>query len=194
MTVLGILKSICSSGLSVLDVCSDLWVELDLINDFQNQRSGALKAEAEKYGKVVLAVVWLPGLVAVTHLITYHRHEYLKRKIEFLARNILLFTLYPIVAPSARLITFFYETNKKEKMDARLKKYIDQAPTIEGGVEAPIQIMILVFLTMKGFYDVPWSLTNQQGTVQLGYNTLSLPWLPMSSFIISTLEHSEKFS
>ena len=72
-------------------------------------------------------------------------------------------------------------------MDERLKKYIDQAPAIEGGVEAPIQIMVLVVLTIKGFYDLPWSPTNPQNTVKLGYNTLSLPWLPMFSFAISTL-------
>ena len=40
---------------------------------------------------------------------------------------------------------------------------------------------------MKGFYDLPWSSSNQQNIVQLGYNTLSLPWLPMFSFTISTI-------
>ena len=187
LNVWSILKSIFPCCLSALDVATDLWLGFDLIYDFQDQRSGALKVEAEKYGQVVLAVVWLPGLVAVTHLLTHHRQEYLQRKMEFLAKSILLFTLFPIVAPLAMLITFFYMTNKEEKMDARLKKYFDQAPTIEGGVEAPLQIIILVFLTMKGFYDLPWSQTNPQNTVQLGYNTLSLPWLPMISFTISTL-------
>ena len=183
-----VLKSIFSCCLSSFDVATDLWLGLDLIYDFQDQRSGALKVEAEKYGIVVLAVVWVPGLVAFTHLLTYHRHEYLRMEfLKFLAKIVLLFIIYPIVAPLALFITFYYMTNKKEKMDSRLKKYIDQAPTMEGGVEAPIQIMILVFLTMKGFYDLPWSPTNQQNTVQLGYNTLPLPWLPMISFTISTM-------
>ena len=185
--VFSILKSMVVSSLSAVDVATDLWLGLDLMFDFQDQRSGALKAEAEKYGKVVLAVVWLPGVVAVTHLITHHRHEFLQRKMQFLAKSLLLLVSYPIVVPLSLLLNFFYEMNKTEKMDPRLKKYIDQAPTIEGGVEAPTQMMILIFLTIRGFYDLPWSQTNPQNTVQLGYNTLSLPWLPMFSFAISTL-------
>ena len=188
-----ILKSMISCCLSAVDVATDLWLGLDLIYDFQDQRSGALKIEAEKYGKVVLAVVWLPGFVAVTHLLTYYRHEYLQRKMEFMVKIILLFIFYPLVPPLSLSMIFFYMTNKKEKMEPRLKKYIDQAPTMEGGVEAPIQIMILLFLTMKGFYDLPWSQTNPQNTVKLGYNTLSLPWLPMFSFSISTLSILKSF-
>ena len=50
-----------------------------------------------------------------------------------------LFIFYPLVAPVALLINCYYTINKMEKMDTRLNKYINPAPTIEGGVEAPIQ-------------------------------------------------------
>ena len=183
------LRIMFSCCLSAVDVASDLWLGLDLMFDFHNQRSGALKTEAEKYGYVVLAVVWLPGIVAATHLRTYYRLEFLQQKLKFLVKSILLFTFYPLVTPLATVITFFYMANKKEEMNPRLKEYIYSAPTFEGAVEAPIQITILIFLTMNGFYDLPWYPTNHQNTVQLGYNTLtlSLPWLPIFSFTISTM-------
>ena len=96
-----ILKSLLSCCLSAVDVASDLWLGLDLMFDFHGQRSGSLKVEAEKYGYVVLAVIWLPGIVAVTHLLTYYRIEFLKQKLKFLAKSILLFTFYPLVVPLA---------------------------------------------------------------------------------------------
>ena len=187
MNVFGILKSLFVSSLSFVDVASDLWLGLDLVYDFKEQRSAALKTEAEKYGYAVLTVIWLPGIVAFTHLIAHHRQEYLQRKLAFLGKSILLVALYPLVAPISLVIDFFYLTNKKEKRDDRIKKYLDHAPTIEGGVEAPIQVMILTFLMMKGFYVLPWSDSNPDSTIQLGYNTLSLPWLPMFSFTVSAL-------
>ena len=99
MNALSILKSMIVASLSAVDVATDIWLGLDLLLDFQDKRSGALKAEAEYYGKFVLAIVWLPGIVAVTHLVAHHRHEYLQRKLEFLGKSLLLVAFYPIVAP-----------------------------------------------------------------------------------------------
>ena len=61
--VLSILKSIFVSSLSFVDVGTDLWLGIDLVYDLKDQRSAALKTEAEKYGYAVLSVIWLPGLV-----------------------------------------------------------------------------------------------------------------------------------
>ena len=121
MNALSILKLIIFSSFSTVDVATDLWVGLDLMLDFQDKRSVALKAEAKEYGKVVLAVVWLPGIVAVTHLVAHHRHEFLQRKLEFLAKSILLMVFYPIVAPLSLVIKFFYETNKGSLQKNKLR-------------------------------------------------------------------------
>ena len=51
-------------------------------------------------------------------------------------RIIALFVFYPIAAPMSLLINCFYITTPSAKMNKKLKKYIDQAPVLEGGVEA----------------------------------------------------------
>ena len=48
-------------------------------------------------------------------------------------------------------------------------------------------MIILLFLMMKGFIAIPWSASPSDGAVELAYNTISLPWIPMISFVFSTL-------
>jgi len=96
---LSIAKLIFAACLSVLDVLTDVLFAFNLIN----------RDDASFFGYLVLASCWIPGLVAVIHMIAYYRFDYLEKLLTFfyhIGSSLCLLSACPICVAGYNNVAF----------------------------------------------------------------------------------------
>ena len=190
-----ITKLMILAGLSILDVLTDFLFGFNLIFDFDNKWNSEIKLEAVKYGYIVLFSCWIPGLVAVIHMTASQRMKYANRKREFALTLVLLFIFYPLAPFLSLFISLWHFNDPKDRKISEVEKIINLAIQIEGNVEAPVQMIITVFLIMKGILNVPWASSEEDSVIDLGFdNEISfhgiLPFTTLAASSASILKAS----
>ena len=186
---LKITKLLIVTGVSLLDVFTDFLFGFNLLFDFENRWNSELKAEAAAYGYIVLLSCWIPGLVAVIHMAASYRKNYVNKKREFAVTLFLLFVLYPLAPFFSLFISLWYFNDPKDRKIGKVERIINLAIKIEGCVESPIQLILTIFLIMKGILNVPWTSSEEDSVIDLGFqNKISLHGvLPVVTIIASSM-------
>ena len=176
--VLKVSKLLLMTGLSVLDVVTDVLWGVKLINC----------EHLVHIGIAVLISCWVPGVVAVIHMIADYRKDYFDRVGEFLVTLFVLFIFYPLAPFILFVIRLIHFNEKSNRVEGKVEKILSLAVEIEGSIEAPVQLIITTFLIMRGFLKVPWESSQAEDSIDLGHGiTIYFPLLPFLSMLTSAL-------
>ena len=175
-------KLLFVTGLSFLDVITDFLFGFKLLS----QDDGSF------YGYLVLASCWVPGLVAVIHMVAYYRKDYAEKIGEFSITLTILFLCFPLAPFLSFVISLCYFNEPATRKIGRVEKIINLAIEMEGCIEAPLQISITIFCIMKGYLSVPWASSEDEDTIRLSFNAISfngvLPFITLTISMMSILK------
>ncbi len=162
----------------------------DVVTDFAQGVALVTKDDADyrQFGMIILAVNWLPGVVAAAHLISMYRSTMSFRKVALRALALLVF--YPIV-PFLAYMRLLWRRPKDMTDRAGKSKFREaefQAMTahaIAGGIESPIQFILQTLLILNGKIPKPWEDVGQVTIRDYYGNPLTLPTTAMISLAFS---------
>eukprot|EP00092_Neocalanus_flemingeri_P002160 GFUD01002300.1.p1 GENE.GFUD01002300.1~~GFUD01002300.1.p1 ORF type:complete len:1094 (-),score=216.09 GFUD01002300.1:133-3414(-) len=147
------------------------------------------------YGIIVLVINWVPGIVAIIHIISHYRREYFslpntgssdqklielieRRKRNFVIVVFCCFFFYPLVPTIGYLIVLWNINNNSNSNRihfSRLELFARTSHSISGCVEAPLQLVVTCFLIIIGLLDIPWKESIHTGDVQDRFENTILP-------------------
>ena len=141
-------------GISAGDAITDILQGLNLIfDDSWNISRTAV------YGVAVLATSWLPSLVTLLHLGLSYRGSSLyrnvnKNKVFILTLSFVIF--FPLVPTILYIDVLFRklrrDTNKEKLSYMEHEQRANQVKSIAGVIESPIQLVLLYWLMLQGFF------------------------------------------
>eukprot|EP00092_Neocalanus_flemingeri_P020996 GFUD01022750.1.p1 GENE.GFUD01022750.1~~GFUD01022750.1.p1 ORF type:complete len:1002 (-),score=189.68 GFUD01022750.1:50-3055(-) len=153
-----------SAGDAITDFLQGLFLMFDFYDGFKVK-------DTWEIGVVVLAACWVPGLVAVLHIVAHYRNEYFglsktldkdfrkSRKKKFGLMILLCFFFYPFVPTLGYIVNLWHINGGNRDYNvqtARLELFARVAHSITGCIEAPFQLIMTTWLIMKGVLDIPW--------------------------------------
>ena len=168
-------------GISVGDVVTDLLQGLNLVFDGDwNIQWGTYH-----YGLAVLGVMWIPGLVVLLH----------QRSGETAFRllpNLLLFIFFPLVPTILYLRVLLtkraFSTGREKLVFLQLEATSHEIKAIAGALESPIELIILLWLLLRGILQLPWDHSLASSCVEDSLGRVAcLPSLPVASAVFSLL-------
>jgi hypothetical protein len=191
----------------------DIWTSLgDAITDFLQGfflifdfHTGEWKDDTYQYGIIVLIACWVPGIVAVIHILAHYRNEYFglskdlahefrqSRKKKFCLMIFLCFFFYPFVPTLAYIVNLWHMNGSKQSYNAQtaqLELFARVSHSITGCIEAPFQLIMTSWLIMKGVLDIPWrsSLVNTGGFTDRFENQIPVFSIPMWTLAFSIVD------
>jgi len=138
-----------------------------------------------QYGLIVLLLNWSPGIIAVVHMLAYHRKEYavqetslmlktlvpgvmdfktkrehqIQRRRKFFLSMILVLIFYPFIPAVTYILLLWSWGNGNAQPEAlsRRENFAMVAHSITGGFEAPVQLTMTIWLMLKGIIDNDFS-------------------------------------
>ena len=145
-------------GISLGDTVTDLLQGFNLILDFP---TSTVRWSSLPYGLAILLASWLPLPIAVLHL-GFSEELGLLNYLRSLP-SLLLLILAGILFPF--LPTFFYllllvsprgSPSQKEEYKVTERR-AHEIKSICGAVEAPVQLILLLYLMLRGVLTLPWA-------------------------------------
>ena len=145
-------------GISLGDTVTDLLQGFNLILDFP---TSTVRWSSLPYGLAILLASWLPLPIAVLHL-GFSEELGLLNYLRSLP-SLLLLILAGILFPF--LPTFFYllllvsprgSPSQKEEYKV-MERRAHEIKSICGAVEAPVQLILLLYLMLRGVLTLPWA-------------------------------------
>jgi len=155
-------------------------------------------SETRIMGVIVILVCWIPGIVAILHLVASHKDEFLflpntisaekrtqKKKMFFLMLA-LCFFFYPIVPTLGYLINLCFMGSKSTSAH-KVEMFAKVGHSISGCVEAPIQMVMVVFLVLKEYLPIPFQEDPRYATYEdrFGNKLNFMAQIPFLTFIFS---------
>eukprot|EP00092_Neocalanus_flemingeri_P000074 GFUD01000076.1.p1 GENE.GFUD01000076.1~~GFUD01000076.1.p1 ORF type:complete len:1104 (-),score=226.04 GFUD01000076.1:19-3330(-) len=138
-----------------------------------------------QYGLIVLLLNWSPGIIAVIHMLAYHRKEYavqetslmlktlvpgvidfktkrehqIKRRKKFFLTMFLVLIFYPVIPAVTYTLLLWGWGNGQAQPESlsRRENFAMVAHSITGGFEAPVQLTMTIWLMLKGIIDNDFS-------------------------------------
>ncbi|TRY78671.1 hypothetical protein TCAL_11594 [Tigriopus californicus] len=167
----------------------------DGISDFAQGINLIMTEKQAVYGYLTIAINWLPGLVAVFHLLSSYRAKIATAKLFLYSMLLLLF--YPLV-PTLAFVRLLWkrpklglnqESNAVENSEFQEAQYQAKiAHSITGGIESPIQLILQIWMILNGKIPAPFSLSETPPmTVDWHGNKISVPTISSISMIFSGL-------
>jgi len=176
-------------GISLGDTVTDFLQGFNLIIDFSD---GTLRPNSMNYGIAIILASWLPMVVALFHMGFSRESGFLKncKTCSGLLWILLAGAAFPVVP------TVFYiwlllsprQTAKDRKKYKQLERQAHEIKSICGSLESPIQLIILLYLMMRGILTLPWNEPSSAKCVTDSLGRVAcLPSIPMASVIFSIL-------
>merc|ERR1711970_51142 len=192
----------------------DIWTSLgDAITDFLQgfylmfdfNDKFAWKGDTYHYGIIVLIACWVPGIVAVIHIMAFYRNEFFglskdlskdfrkSRKKKFCLMIFLCFFFYPFVPTLAYIVNLWHMNGSKQPYNpqkAQLELFARVSHSITGCIEAPFQLIMTSWLIMKGVLDIPWrtNLVNVDSLTDRFENQIPAFSIPMWTLCFSIID------
>merc|ERR1712013_36833 len=119
-------------------------------------------------GIAVILICWVPGIVAILHLIASHKDEFLfldesvdvnirkSRRMNFFILLGLCFFFYPIVPTIGYLINLCYMTGGQDQTSHKIEMFAKVGHSISGCIEAPMQMVMVLYLVLKEYLPIPF--------------------------------------
>merc|ERR1711962_184010 len=119
-------------------------------------------------GIAVIPICWVPGIVAILHLIASHKDEFLfldesvdvnirkSRRRNFFILLGLCFFFYPIVPTIGYLINLCYMTGGQDQTSHKIEMFAKVGHSISGCIEAPMQMVMVLYLVLKEYLPIPF--------------------------------------
>jgi len=119
-------------------------------------------------GIAVILICWVPGIVAILHLIASHKDEFLfldesvdvnirkSRRRNFFILLGLCFFFYPIVPTIGYLINLCYMTGGQDQTSHKIEMFAKVGHSISGCIEAPMQMVMVLYLVLKEYLPIPF--------------------------------------
>ena len=154
--------------------------------------NGGLRWASFNYGVAMIATSWLPLLVVILHMGFSREHNIFRycRNLHGLLGLGLAALVFPLLPTALYLLLMLSprQTSKDRRVYKKLEQRAHEIKSICGSVEAPIQLVLLLFLMIRGILILPWSepSSTQCVTDSLG-RVACLPSVPMASVIFSVL-------
>jgi len=126
------------------------------------------KWETRIAGVAVILICWVPGIVAILHLIASHKDEFLfldesvdkrirkSRRKHFFILLGLCFFFYPIVPTLGYMINLCYMTGGQDHTSHKIEMFAKVGHSISGCIEAPMQMVMVLFLILKEYLPIPF--------------------------------------
>ena len=172
-------------GISLGDLVTDLLQAMAFIlsSDWSLQHSTSV------YGVAVLVFMLLPGVVTLLHFVTHTQYVHSlgwKKSILVVLIELIVFSVIPTVGylvllfKKRRFITR-EEREEYESLETRTR----EIKTIAGAVESPLQVILLLWLMLRGTVSLPWgeSLSFSCIQDQLG-NSYNMPKIKCNDIFI----------
>ena len=143
-------------GISVGDIVTDILQSINLIwsSDWSLQQSTLV------YGVAVLVFMWLPGIVAVLHFVTHTRYFHDMGWKKSVPVVLTLLVVFPVVPTVGYFVLLFkkrrFQTREQRDKYKKLETRTREMKTIAGAVESPLQVILLLFLMLRGIIALPW--------------------------------------
>merc|ERR1719153_424649 len=167
------------------DVLTVSMAEWTLDSEYWGTRWEEHWKQRGQYGLIVLLLNWSPGIIAVVHMLAYHRKEYavqetslmlktmvpgvmdfktkrehqIQRRKKFFLSMILVLIFYPFI-PAVTYILLLWSWgngNAQPESLSRRENFAMVAHSITGGFEAPVQLTMTIWLMLKGIIDNDFS-------------------------------------
>jgi len=170
-------------GISLGDVITDFMQGISLVFD----SDWNIQWNTYHYGLAILITMWIPAIIAAGHFWgTKRRGEIFGVQGNLFWKSVCL-TLFIIFFPLIPSLLYLQILIKKRRFltNREKLKYLDLENTthclkgITGGVQSPLQVIILLWLMIRGILTFPWTNTPSYSCVEDS--------LPVASIIFSTL-------
>ena len=179
-------------GISVGDFVTDFLQGLNLVFDAEWN----VQWSTYHYGLGILAVMWIPGLVVLLHQTSGEAaHRLLPESTNLVSKlgvNILLFTFFPLVPTILYLRVLLtkraFTTGRKRLVFLKLEATSHEIKAIAGALESPMELIILLWLLLRGILQLPWDHSLASSCVEDSLGRVAcLPSLPVASAVFSLL-------
>ena len=175
-------------GISLGDTTTDILQGFSLMIDDSNF---TFRVSTMKYGIAIIVACWLPVMIATIHL-GFSRDTSLSLKLTSMYSWLLIIlgiALFPLVP------TFLYiyllvcpkSTPEEKGVYDRTERRAHEIKSIAGAVEAPVQLIIILYLMCRGLLTLPWQDAVSSSCVEDSLGRVAcLPSIPMASMIFAT--------
>ena len=179
-------------GISLGDVVTDLLQGLNLVFD----GDWNIQWTTYQYGLGILATMWMPGLVVLLRLrngdAPYGLLPKSNSMLSKLVLNLLLFIFFPIVPTILYLRVLLtkraFNTGRERLVFLKLEATSHEIKAIAGALESPVEVIILLWLLVRGILQLPWDNSLESSCVQDSLGRVAcFPSLPVASIIFSLL-------
>ena len=177
-------------GISLGDVITDLLQGLNLVFD----GDWNIQWSTYHYGLGILTVIWLPGLVVLLHQASGETAYRLfpESSLGKFGKSILFFIFFPLVPSILYLRVLFtkraFNAGRQMLVFLKLEATSHEIKAIAGALQSPIELIILVWLLLRGILQLPWDHSLASSCVEDSLGRVAcLPSLPVASIIFSLL-------
>ena len=145
-------------GISLGDVATDILQGLSLIF---NDTWGV--SDTCSFGIIVLMTCWLPGPVALLHLVITKYHQFVRHQnlAYLLFLGVVFLICFPIVPPLLYLVVLLNKTRQASAREVvaytEFHQLADELKAMTGVLESPMQIVVMGLLMLKGVLIFPWN-------------------------------------
>ena len=175
-------------GISLGDTVTDMLQGFSLIID---DGSLSFRISTMRYGIAIILASWLPVMIAIIHLGCSDKTGLSMQLTSIQGWLLIIFgiALFPLVP------TFLYiyllicpnSTPEEKGVYERTERRAHEVKSIAGAVEAPVQLIILLYLMCRGILTLPWQDVVSSSCLEDSLGRVAcLPSIPMASMIFAT--------
>ena len=175
-------------GISLGDTVTDMIQGFSLIID---DGSLSFRISTMRYGIAIILASWLPVMIAIIHLGCSDKTGLSMQLTSIQGWLLIIFgiALFPLVP------TFLYiyllvcpnSTPEEKGVYERTERRAHEVKSIAGAVEAPVQLIILLYLMCRGILTLPWQDVVSSSCLEDSLGRVAcLPSIPMASMIFAT--------
>ena len=176
-------------GISLGDVVTDILQAVNLTFD----ENWNLQWSTYHYGLTVFAFIWLPLIPVFVHQATFRKENPVSVSfVRRLINNILFVIFFPLVPTlmyiKLLLIRRSFNTNHQKLLYLKYEQEASQLKSVIGSLESPLQLILLLWLLMRGILRLPWDEPLSSSCIEDSLGRIAcFPSIPLLSISFSFL-------